>query len=473
MDRETELHHRVTRECLDPIFATVLQKAHDCGEVVAEAQKIARQDGFTPQRARVLVQVLLLGGSALTLNTPYYLRRRPQKKGPGRPGKPVRGKSGNGVYPVLSLLGIHYRITPALGSEVARLVAQGTERDALENLAVRGVRLKLKVIQRLVRDLAGRALDYREWCLRRSAQGLRSGCLKGKRIAIAADGGRIRLRESNRRGRRRKSGRRSFKAEWREPKLFVVYELDSNGRRKQRGVLRYDATLGDADRIFELLEGLLKELGAQEADEWVVVGDGAPWLWNRFPGLAARLGYDESKVTQVVDFYHAAEHLQKVADAVKGWTAAERRSWMKQNKKLLRKGKIEALLTNCELLCKGRNAKKIRKLFDYFIDHAERMRYPKFEARNLPIGSGAVESGIRRVVNLRLKGNGIFWTRETAEGVGSDPIFMVRDKACHHRAAGSSKVFINVVHRPDKSCARRCSTPSGVTPKRWSAKVCH
>ena len=45
------------------------------------------------------------------------------------------------------------------------------------------------------------------------------------------------------------------------------------------------------------------------------------------------------------------------------------------------------------------------------------MRYIKFETQGLPIGLGAVESGIHRVVNLRLKGNGIFWTRETAEGI--------------------------------------------------------
>jgi len=60
-------------------------------------------------------------------------------------------------------------------------------------------------------------------------------------------------------------------------------------------------------------------------------------------------------------------------------------------------------------LCRGRRAAKIRKEIAYFEKHAHRMRYDHFQRAGIPIGSGAVESAIRRVVNLRMKGNGIFW----------------------------------------------------------------
>ena len=56
-------------------------------------------------------------------------------------------------------------------------------------------------------------------------------------------------------------------------------------------------------------------------------------------------------------------------------------------------------------------------MLGYFENRIQRMNYAEFEAKKPPIGSGAVESGIRRVVSLRLKGNGIFWTRTTAEGL--------------------------------------------------------
>lgn len=414
MAREQDLHRQIARECLDPVFTAVLQNAHQSTAILARADSIARQGGFSPQLAQTSVQVMLLGGSTVELLTPYYLRRDRRKQGPATTPNKGRTKAGNGVYPVLSQLGIHYRISPALGSEVSRLVAQGAQRDAIENLAVRGIHLKLKVLQRVVRDIAERALHYRQIFAGHKAEG---PGLEGKRVAIAIDGGRIRLREDDPEARPSKSRRRGFRPEWREPKLFVVYELDSRGRREKKGIVRYDATLGNADDALYMLGDLLKSLGAENAKELIFLGDGAAWIWSRFNFLAEIFSEKGAKTTQIVDFYHAVEHLQLIADEVRGWNALEKLTWVKVNKALLRAGKVEDLMDNCKALCRGRKAKTIRKLLSYFEHHAPRMRYGDFEARKLPIGSGAVESGIRRVVNLRLKGNGIFWTRKTAEGL--------------------------------------------------------
>jgi len=82
-----------------------------------------------------------------------------------------------------------------------------------------------------------------------------------------------------------------------------------------------------------------------------------------------------------------------------------------------RRGNIENLLEAFSPLLKGRNSKKIRTEYNYFSNNREMMRYLKFEKMGLPIGSGAIESAIRRIVNLRMKGNGIFWLEESAEGM--------------------------------------------------------
>jgi len=66
-------------------------------------------------------------------------------------------------------------------------------------------------------------------------------------------------------------------------------------------------------------------------------------------------------------------------------------------------------------LCRGRRASKMRKQIAFFRQHAHRMRYPEFKKIGLPIGSGAVESAIRQVVNLRMKGPGIFWTPDNVQ----------------------------------------------------------
>ena len=80
-------------------------------------------------------------------------------------------------------------------------------------------------------------------------------------------------------------------------------------------------------------------------------------------------------------------------------------------------GRFQSVQTAIQELCRGRKAKNNRKLLPYLTDNAARFRYSDFRKRNIPIGSGAIESCVRRIINLRLKGNGIFWTVQTAEGV--------------------------------------------------------
>src|ERR1017187_6846778 len=165
------------------------------------------------------------------------------------------------------------------------------------------------------------------------------------------------------------------------------------------------------------LGAVLREIGAHEADEWIIVADGAEWIWNRVPSLIKALDYDSSKVTEIVDFYHTVQHLGQVAAEVKRWSDGQRKVWVKEMKRHLLDGKFQVVQEAIEELCRGCKAKKIRKLLPYLTDNVDRLQYCDFRKKKIPIGSGAVESCVRRIINLRLKGNGIFWTLETAEGV--------------------------------------------------------
>ncbi len=78
---------------------------------------------------------------------------------------------------------------------------------------------------------------------------------------------------------------------------------------------------------------------------------------------------------------------------------------------------IEQVIAAVQAICQGRNSKTIRKQRDYFIKNQSRMAYAKLLAMKLPIGSGAIESTVRRVVNLRLKGPSMFWCRASAEAI--------------------------------------------------------
>lgn len=416
LDLEQEIHRLVARECIDPVVGALIQVAHNFADVKEKALKV--MSAIPDLRLQVSAQsvnITLLGGSKVTVLTPYYLRRPPQGKGRPR-AKGKRGPSGKGIYPFLAALGIHYRVSPALGSEVARSVALGTIEQSQLALSLRGIRLDRKVIRRLTLRLAERGLAYREWACEQVAKGFRGTSCKDKRIVIAADGGRLKTRVL-RRGRRRKSGHHTFDGAWREPKVYVIYEIDENGKKVRRGLLRYDATMQTADGLFQLLKATLQEIGAHEANEWVIVADGADWIWNRVKDLITALAYDSSKVTEIVDLYHAVQHLHKISSEITTWSDATRKAWVKKMRRHLLNGRHEVVVLAIEELCSLPENKELRKLLPYIADHAGRMRYSEFKKRNIPIGSGAVESCVRRIVNLRLKGNGIFWKLETAEGI--------------------------------------------------------
>ncbi len=143
------------------------------------------------------------------------------------------------------------------------------------------------------------------------------------------------------------------------------------------------------------------------------MGDGAEWIWNlaaqHFPGAV-----------QVVDLFHARQHLWDLARKLYPNEQAQQRAWMKAHqKRWLDKGKIENLVlalrsihsNNAEVL------EKIRTESDYFERNAERMRYPKFRSQHLFVGSGVIEAGCKTVIGSRLKRSGMFWTLRGANAI--------------------------------------------------------
>jgi Uncharacterised protein family (UPF0236) len=153
--------------------------------------------------------------------------------------------------------------------------------------------------------------------------------------------------------------------------------------------------------------------GWNRARKKVVMGDGAEWIWNlaeqHFPGAV-----------QIVDLYHARQHLWELARKLHPNDTANQKVWMKvHQKRLLDKGKIEKLVealrsidvTNPEL------AEKIRTETGYFETNAERMRYPEFRCQHLFVGSGVIEAGCKTVIGSRLKRSGMFWTVRGANAI--------------------------------------------------------
>ena len=412
--------HRICRSLADDVVEQVLKFILAAPEFQAETARALRDSG-RPYRdvGRREVPVCLLGGKKIRVRVEYFrrdLRGRPGRK--RRHGR--RGKAGAGIYPALAALGIWFMTTPALASEVVRQVADSDSvRTARAALARRDINLGQGKTLAVVDKSSQRAVAQRnEWLQRMRANPATEGPLANKRVVIATDGGRLRERRDAKRGRKRaKTGRRGYRTPWREPKMLVIYVVDDQGEQMSNFRPVYDATLQDCEAVFQMLVGYLKGLGAHQAKELLIVGDGAKWIWGRVDDLVSKVGIEPSKVTEVIDWYHAVETLHTIASYPAKWIQKQRDKWTRKAKRLLHAGKIDALLKHIDELAVGRRAKAVRKHRNYFLKNKHRMQYKNFEESGILCGSGAVESAIRRVVNQRMKGSAKFWKESNAEGM--------------------------------------------------------
>jgi len=144
----------------------------------------------------------------------------------------------------------------------------------------------------------------------------------------------------------------------------------------------------------------------------VVLGDGAEWIWNladfHFPGAI-----------QIVDLYHARQHLWELARALYPNDRAQQKRWMMRQQSRLDQGQIEKLVNSLRAIDSPNPELRdtIRTEADYFEKNAKRMRYPKFRQQHLFVGSGVIEAGCKTVIGSRTKQSGMFWTVRGANAI--------------------------------------------------------
>jgi hypothetical protein len=164
--------------------------------------------------------------------------------------------------------------------------------------------------------------------------------------------------------------------------------------------LRYFCDITEADNFGKLLWATGCHLNADLSPELIFLGDGAVWIWN----LVSKY---YTNAIQIVDWYHAEEHLEGVAIAAFP-ELPERFRWLEAVTQALWDGQVEQVISACEALAPS--CPDAQKAANYFYTHAERMRYDLFRAAGYMIGSGTVESACKQIVSHRLKLPGAQWT---------------------------------------------------------------
>jgi hypothetical protein len=147
--------------------------------------------------------------------------------------------------------------------------------------------------------------------------------------------------------------------------------------------------------------------GVAQAEEVVVIGDGAHWIWR----LAEEHFPD---ATQILDWYHASQYVWQAARAIYGETSEMGKQWAQHRLDQLWDGQVDPLLS---CLKEHDRHRAVQETIAYFTHNRQRMDYPHYRALGLQIGSGTIESGCKHVIAHRLKQAGMRWSEEGAQAV--------------------------------------------------------
>ena len=229
----------------------------------------------------------------------------------------------------------------------------------------------------------------------------------GRRVVISSAGGRLRLRAPTR-GPQTPKGRRRSPGAWRDPKGWSLDGGEAAGKRDARLAPVMDAPRQGPDAVVALLRTSVQRLAMTQAD---------PWSWKRVPLLGPALGLTAAPGHARLDFSHTGQRLGPGAARRNAWRAKARPRWRTPQRHVLWQGAVAQGIAAMQGLCRGRQSTALRTHLTYCLRQQRRMASATLLALKLPSGSGAIESTVRRVVNLRLQGPSSCWWRARAEAI--------------------------------------------------------
>ena len=294
-------------------------------------------------------------------------------------------------------------------ASTAALVSFQESSGLLHELA--GVEVSAKQVERVAEALGAEiAVDER--------QAVEKMAPVAPTLYLGMDGTGVPMRPSEVAGRAGKQPDGS--AQTREAKLVTVWSAEGRDAedkpRRDPGSISYSAAIESAatrdtrPQISDFAARVQREAtrrGFAEARRRVVLGDGSPWIWN----TAAELFPD---ATQILDRFHAKEHLSTVGKIIFGNPPAAP-PWIEQRYDELDEGRLRSLVQALRPYA-GQHP-EARECMHYIWNNRRRMRYPRFDQQGLCTATGVVEAGCKVLIGTRLKRAGMHWTVDGANAI--------------------------------------------------------
>jgi hypothetical protein len=286
-----------------------------------------------------------------------------------------------------------FRISPYAQEMMCYLGQQKVYEEAEETLKmVRGIDVSAKQIENVCHYYGALLENQIEHAI--AEGGMPPKQQQNKVHYVMLDGGMIFTREEK----------------WKEMKLCRIFDQQENvlisKNRHCIGASTYIAHLGNHTQFLEKVEYHLDDLG-----ERIFVADGAKWIWKW-----VEANYPQS--TQILDFYHAKQHLCQWAEAVFK-DPLEKENWIHTQCFWILNNGVATVIENLKQLkvstSQGRKNRNI--LIEYYQSNKERMHYKSFREKGYMIGSGPIESAHRNVIQQRMKLSGQRWTMKGAQQI--------------------------------------------------------
>jgi len=215
-----------------------------------------------------------------------------------------------------------------------------------------------------------------------------------------------------------------YDGSYHEAKCGIVYQTQEHNGKIKISNAKYLGTLERTAAFGDQVYALAFDQGVEKASDLACLGDGATWIWNSF-------SHHYPAAVQILDYYHATEHLDDVAKAWYGEEDDRAKCWLEARELDLLSDCVEDVIKSIRSWHpKDERAKEIRRVeLGYLEKNKDRMRYATFKANGYHIGSGLVESACKMIVTQRLKQSGMRWSEPGAESIVHLRSFLLSDRS--------------------------------------------
>lgn len=324
---------------------------------------------------------------------------------------------GEGFSPVDTMLGLDevgHKMTPEMAAKVAYAGQMApsfeTAAQGLEYLA--GLKVSASLIRQITEETGQKVHEQQmvaaEQAMARPEEAAPAALpheQKRGRLYAMADGSQVNTREQGRDG-----------SSWKEMKLGLIYSDDHVLTRKGgQSVLvnkEYVAHFGGVDGFKKLLFNAAAEAGYGTYQQMVVIGDGAHWIWNMYEELFP-------DAVQVLDYYHMCENIYDYSKYLYPSNGSRMKMWAESMISKIEKGDVDGALACIPAAYDNKLPPGVPNLHTYLANNRNRMNYKVLQEQGIKIGSGAVESGNKKVIQQRMKQSGMRWNVKSGQFVAS------------------------------------------------------